>query len=118
MRNFLTRMMATITRHPRYHPEEHELDHKTHWSSKVWVSNLFRAYEYLFGRGYGVRPEASTQVIKKDGKLYVTRHFFTLEALLAHVEVTIRGYFSLFPSFFKYPLKELDYRQSLQLLIF
>ena len=95
IRRFLLRIAEFITRHPRYHPENEELNGKIHWSNKVWISNIFRAYEWLFGRGYGIRKEVSSGVKIINGKIIVQYHFYTLESLLAHIEVTIRSYFRL-----------------------
>lgn len=86
--------MATITRHPRYHPEDEELDHKLHWSSKIWVSNLFRAWEWLVGRRYGIRPEMTTSVsYDKEGNQVITYSVYTFEALCSFVEWRIREFF-------------------------
>ena len=43
--------MALITRVPRYRPE-------LQWSN-LWVSNVFRVYEQIFGRRWGVKKEIS-----------------------------------------------------------
>lgn len=96
MRNFLFKVAEKITRKPRYHPEHHEAGRKLRWSNTLWTANIFRFHEYLFGRAYGIRTEASLQAQIINGKLYIKREFFTLEALLAHIEVTIRGYYSFF----------------------
>lgn len=84
--------VAYITRHSRYHPEMVELDGKLNWSKDLWVSNVFRAFEWLFGRAYGIRAEAATSVRIEDGKLYVEKRFFTFEAVVCHVEVLVRSY--------------------------
>lgn len=103
MRNFLTQLVADITRWPRYQPQ-------IKWSSSSWISNIFRAYEYLFGRGWGVRPEANTSVRLVNGEWQVRYKFHTLESFLAHIEGTIRLYFALFPAFFRFPQSPLNYR--------
>lgn len=110
MRNFLLRLAEKITGKQRYRPEDHESDHRLHWSSKVWVSNVFRAHEWLFGRPYGIRAESSSGVKEINGKLHVHYELYTLEALLSHIEVTIRSYFLLWQSFLTFPQYELNYR--------
>lgn len=90
MRTFLHKIMVDITRHPR------EIIQPV-WSNKLWVHNIFRVYEYLFGRRAGPRLETSGTV-DKDGKQYV--YFFTTEAVLAHMEGMVRKLFKLkLPSF-------------------
>lgn len=79
-------LMGFITRTRRYHPEDHELDHSLHFTSSIWVVNIFRAWEWLFGRAEGIRIESSST---KDA---IT--VYTLEALLVLIEVTIREFFS------------------------
>lgn len=71
--------MVDITRHPR------EFITPV-WSKKSWVHNIFRVYEYWFGRKYGIRFEASYQ----EG-IHI---FGTWEALIAHVEGMIRAFFA------------------------
>lgn len=89
-------LLASITRHPRYHPELEELDKKTHWSKDIWISNIFRAYEWLFGRGYGIRPEISTSFSKdKDGNIELFYEIYTLEAFCSFIEWKIREFFKL-----------------------
>src|SRR5260370_36910275 len=88
IRNFFLKLLQEITKKPRYRPE-------IQWSNKIWISNFFRAWEYLFGREYGIKPEASSSIQVVDGKLFIRTEFYTLEALLAHIEVIIRTYLSL-----------------------
>jgi len=90
MRNFLMQSMARITKHSRYHPEDQELDKKTHWSKNIWVINIFRAYEWLFGRGYGIRPESSISAEIRNGKVYIVYKLHSFEAVVAHIEFIIR----------------------------
>lgn len=107
--------MATLTRHPRYHPEDQELDKKLHWSNNLWVLNLFRLYEYIFGRGYGIRAESSSSAKVVDGEVIVEYHFYSFEANIAYAEVIIRSWISVYVSFLKSlislnPQPQVDYR--------
>lgn len=65
----------------RYRPE-------FQWSSS-WVYNLFRVYELIFGRKYGIRKESSAAT-RENG---VYREFFTLEAFLVYLENEIKEFF-------------------------
>lgn len=84
MRNFLTQLMCNITRKPRYRLE-------IVWSKKSWVYNIFRSYEWLFGRKYGIRAESSVKT--GEGKIYY--RFYTLEAFLGHIEMLVRKFFEI-----------------------
>lgn len=57
------------------------------WSTTSLVYNLFRAYELLFGRQYGIRAEASARV---DGSI-VIRQYRSVEAALTFFEEYLRG---------------------------
>lgn len=87
MRLFLSRLLATITQKPRYFPT-------IEWSSVSWTHNTFRAFEYLFGREYGIRRESRVSTDNQDGKMVVSYRFYTAEAFLAHTEAAIRHLFS------------------------
>lgn len=93
-RNILPVILQTITRKPRYHPEDYELDHKMHWSREIWVSNIFRAYEWLFGREYGIRAEVSSSSRFENGQQIISYELYTLEAVLCAAEVAIREFLS------------------------
>lgn len=85
MLNLLTTIYATITFTTRYRPE-------IIWSDKLWTHNIFRFYELLFGRKYGVRVENTVRVTcDKNGVLTYYYQFFTFEASIAHLEALIRG---------------------------
>ena len=86
MRLFLAKIMATITQHPRYLPD-------IEWSSNSWTHNVFRSFEFIFGRRSGVRVEMSSYVFHKDGKTYRGYSFHTIEAMVAHFEGIIRDRF-------------------------
>lgn len=114
MRNFLMDIMTLLTQHPRYHPEDVELDHRLHWSNKLWISNIFRAYEWLFGRGVGIRVESSSGASIVKGKLIVTHHVYTLEAFLSYIESIIRFniqiFFNSWISLITLQFEQVDYR--------
>lgn len=101
--NVLPYFVYKLTGKPRYRPD-------IKWDKRVWVANIFRLSELIFGREYGIRAEASSSVREVNGKLVVKYEFYTVEALLAHIEVTIRGYFSLVKSYLFNPQPHLDYR--------
>lgn len=90
MRKLLTQLVSEITRHPRYQPE-------IVWSSTSWTHNIFRAYEYLFGRRYGIRPEISA--IPHGNKTYYYAHSW--EASFAIAETIIRNAFAWRPAPFR-----------------
>jgi hypothetical protein len=79
-RTFLSICVATLTQKPRYFPT-------IEWNKNCWTHNVFRAWEWLVGRRYGVRHEASA-MLNDDGT--VTYQFSTLEAFIAHQETLIR----------------------------
>lgn len=95
-RFILPQLLTHITGRQRYLPEELE------WGTAVLTGNIFRAFEWLFFRAYGkngvgdtIRAEASVAAWKdEDGVLHVERHFFTLEAAVAHAECVVRSYFA------------------------
>lgn len=78
--------MFLITRKSRYFPV-------IEWKRGHWVHNIFRVYEMIFGREYGVRPEMHYSGTFRNGTLTSTYQFFTVEAFLAHVEGRIREFF-------------------------
>lgn len=86
--NILPKILASITRHPRYIQE-------LKWSP-IWVENVFRVWERVFGRRYGkngvgdtIRAEYATRVFGKS----IHRYFYTWESLLIFIECEIRGFF-------------------------
>lgn len=71
------------------------------WSGKSWVHNIFRFYELIFWRRFGIRPElSSAHYHDKNGKQIVVYQFHTFEAVCAHIEAWIRGAFK-----FQLPVK-------------
>lgn len=80
----LPALLAVLTWHPRYLP-------KIVWSDKSWTHNVFRFYEFIFGRRCGIRREETTFV--QDGREYHYAH--TFEALCALFETWVRGLWRL-----------------------
>lgn len=78
----LAKILAVVTRHPRYFPE-------IKWSSKSWTHNVFRVYEMIFGRRYGIRAEMLSEG-GQDGKVY--HKCYSLESVFALAEQYVREY--------------------------
>ncbi len=89
MKLFLPKLMVILTRQPRYLPE-------FSWESEFWTYKLFRAYETIFWRKYGIRKEISA--VNRGGKLIVQAH--SLEAALTLIEQGVRNLFK-----WKFPVK-------------
>ena len=76
--------MATLTGHDRYMPD-------IMWSANSYVHNIFRVWEYIFGKPYKVCRESATDFWEDShGNIHIQRRFYTVEAFLAHIEGTIR----------------------------
>jgi len=73
-------LLAKLTRHPRYRPE-------IQWSSKSWTHNIFRVYELIFGRRFGIKAEMTTSF---DG-VTLTCQAHSFEAMCALLETSIRN---------------------------
>lgn len=58
---WLVILVATITQHPRQLIKP-GVDFK--WSSKSWVHNVFRLYEYIFGRRDGIKAEMTVDQLR------------------------------------------------------
>ncbi len=97
MRKFLPKIMVDITRHPRQIFTWSEIQ----WS-KSWVVNVFRIYEFFFGRKVGIRAEASCIGHNQDDRLIYHYSFFTVEAFLAHVEGMVREFLATRKLAFKF----------------
>ena len=89
-------ILATITRKPRYQVKA-GVNFK--WNSQV-VHNIFRVYELIFGRKYGVRCEAYSD---SNGNY----KFFTIEARLAHYETVVKSLFKVAIASFSEKLRRL-----------
>jgi hypothetical protein len=106
MREILFTITVLLTRYPRYKTEL-ILD------KRIYIANIFRIWEYLFGRRFGIKKEASTCLKNIDGLYYIQREFYTLEARLTHYEASIRTYFSTFPSLSSYFFNpEINYQRG------
>lgn len=80
MRKIFTKMMAVITRHDRQYKERLEtVDNSI-------VFNVFRLYEYIFGRRSGIRKESETYIVNG----IVVNKFYSIEASLIYIESIIR----------------------------
>lgn len=89
MKNPLPKLLSIFTG-ARYIPE-------IQWSSKSWTHNVFRAWELVFGRKYGIRCEVTAD---SDGNY----KFYTVEARIAHFEGLVRRMLAgIYPFHTKYP---------------
>ena len=86
LRNCLLKLVQKITKHPRYDPD-------VEWDKRIWVANIFRAWEYLAGRRFGIKIESSASTKIVYGTRIVEYKFYTLESVLSHIEVLIRELF-------------------------
>ena len=82
LRLILPTILATVTGADRYFPE-------IKWSSKSWTHNVFRAYEMIFGRRYGIKAEMLSEG-GQDGKVY--HKCYSFESVFALTEGYIRTY--------------------------
>lgn len=76
-------ILAFITQKGRYRPQ-------LNWSTGLWTCNVFRLYEMIFWRRYGIRVESAYAF---DRKGLVSRTAYSWEARLAFLEVDIRAFF-------------------------
>lgn len=81
-RYLLPALLEKITGKKRYLP-------KIEWSDTSYVHNIFRAWEWIAFRKYGIRAEMSSSFDEKTGKGVYTFHSF--EAVCAHTESLLRG---------------------------
>lgn len=86
--NFITRFLERLTGHARYIPD-------IVWSENLWTHNIFRLFEMIFGRKYGIRLEIS---LSFDGKV-VREYAHTFEGACALTEVAIRKKLQFFKDF-------------------
>ena len=80
----LPKILAEITQAPRYLPT-------IEWSSKSWTHNVFRVWELIFWRRYGIKAEIFTLLI--DGR--AVPHAFSFEAVCVLVEQSVRQHLRL-----------------------
>lgn len=64
---------------------------KIEWSKNSWTHNVFRFFELLFGRKYGIRREMTAEASFNKGKVTVTYTCHTFEAFCSLIEQYIRG---------------------------
>jgi hypothetical protein len=93
MEKFLPKILATITRHPRFKQE-------WRWYSNSIVGNFFVLWHKVFWERCG--PKGVGDYIKKssvssayylDGKLFEEHHFFQWETLFVHFEAKLFDFF-------------------------
>ncbi len=77
-------LFAILQRTVRYDP-------RVQWSDKSWVHNIFRFYELIFWRKFGIRPESSVSTFRENGKLKTSIAFHSWESVFAYCESWIRG---------------------------
>lgn len=83
---FLPFVMVLITGAPRYRPD-------FEWSYS-WTYNIFRAYEYVFGRRFGIKAEMSSASVLENGVLSkVTYAFHSWESVFVFTEDRVRAFF-------------------------
>lgn len=80
MRKILPFILASLTNHPR-ELVTHAIDFE--WSNNLWIHNIFRVYEMLFGRRAGIRPSVASS---PRGQIA-----FDFEALCALGETYVRA---------------------------
>ena len=87
MKGILLTTIQKITGKVRYMPV-------LEWSSNSWVHNIFRCYEYICGKRWGITTEAwsGDVTIEKNGVLVnvIMHEFHTFEAVCAHAETQVR----------------------------
>lgn len=81
-------ILAFLTGQKRYKPE-------ITWSQTSWTHNVFRFYELIFWRKFGIRAEMSMRgsVDKNDRIISLTYRAHSLEAACALMEQYVRGFF-------------------------
>lgn len=73
------------------------------WSGgKLITHDVFRLFERIFGRDFGIRAEASVSARRVGGKVVEYHEFYTVEALLTHIECATRKYLKSFEFGFEF----------------
>ncbi len=62
---------------------------KIEWSKKSWTYNVFRLFELIFGRKYGIRAESRAYITDKGEEAHV---FYTWESALMFTEHKVREF--------------------------
>lgn len=83
IKHILPFLLTQISRKPRYLVRPNV---NFEWNSKCWTHNIFRFYEMVFGRRYGIRPEMTTNWSENE----VTHACHSFESFLALTESKIR----------------------------
>lgn len=83
---FLAKLLAVITRKPRTLVR---VGVDFHWATHSWTHNVFRAYELLFGRRYGIKAEM-TSWTDEEGQVHHACH--SIESVFALTETYVREY--------------------------
>jgi len=92
-----TQLVSNITKAKRYIPE---VGTDFEWNQKLLTPNLFRMFELVCGRRFGVRAENTTIVQRDPIKgTQVIRVFHTWEALIVETEVNFRKIFNIRKNF-------------------
>lgn len=86
-RVFLPRLIATFTHKPRYFP-------KIKWASNDFTYDMFRAFELIFGKEYGVKLRSTGEIYTDPtspiGYRIRNKKFYTVEARIADLEGALR----------------------------
>lgn len=83
-RKILPTILATLTQKERYFPE-------ITWSSQSWIHNIFRVYEVVFWRRYGIKSESSSGFsTDKNGRRIEVHQCHSFEAMCVYSELAIR----------------------------
>ena len=96
LRRIIPTIIARITGKKRYLPV-------IEWSSKSWTHNVFRLYELICWREYGIRAEASAGlksiIVNGKKKNVIIYEYYTFEATMAGFEGRVRTFLSKIKNF-------------------
>lgn len=96
MRNPIPSLIEKITGKRRYMPT-------IEWASKSWTHNVFRVYEMICGKRWGITTEAWTGEVSVEvnGRMrnVIVHEFYTAEATIAHFETNVREFLSKLKNF-------------------
>lgn len=112
LRRIIPTIIARITGKERYLPV-------IEWSSKSWTHNVFRLYELICWRQYGIRAEASAGlksiIVNGKTKNVIVYEYYTFEAVCAGFEGRIRESLAKIKNFdlsFQFPFRLYVYRMQ------
>lgn len=63
------------------------------WSN-LWSYNIFRVYEFIFGRKNKIKLQSRSMAYKIDGQTFHVQELYTLESCLVYAEYMVRKFFS------------------------